>query len=39
MSYMDNFKCRKCGKKFQAFVPDGAKWVRCPQCGNKMRIK
>ena len=37
--HVQTFTCKKCGKKVPAIVPDGAKWVKCTECGEMIRIK
>jgi len=39
MAHTEQIQCKKCGGKFGAFIPDGAKWIECPFCKHKMRIK
>jgi len=39
MAHVEKFLCKKCGTEFHGFIPDKAKWIECPSCKEKLRIK
>lgn len=38
MAEVDKIKCKKCKQKFRAFIPDKAKWIKCPYCEEMNKL-